>query len=144
MDVLLDAMYANLIIKNIGWLDVRIHGEGVVVSAQEEVGKWTEEDVGKVGMRRGEKGRRTTHHYPPIEYTLFVDMAESRWKAENISDVANHERIGQVVQLTCVAVLNALLEEIQPLALDRMREFAAEGLNIQVIPRDDGLPALLE
>jgi len=74
------------------------------------------------------------HHYPPIEYTLFVDMTESRWKVENISDVANHERIGQVVQLTCVAVLNALLEEIQPSALDRIREFAAEGLNIQVNP----------
>ncbi|KIM78797.1 hypothetical protein PILCRDRAFT_75151, partial [Piloderma croceum F 1598] len=65
VELLSDTMYANLIMKDIGWLDIRrIHGENVVVPAQPEqpearTGQKRKRDVGDEGK---EKGRPSSFH----------------------------------------------------------------------------------
>ena len=52
-------MYANLIMKDIGWLDIRrIHGENVVVATQPEgpearTGQKRKRDAGDEGKEKG-------------------------------------------------------------------------------------------
>jgi mediator of RNA polymerase II transcription subunit 14 len=59
VEVLSETMYANLIMKDIGWLDIRrIHGENVVVPTQPEqpearTGQKRKRDIGDEGKEKG-------------------------------------------------------------------------------------------
>lgn len=63
VDVLSDTMYANLIMKDIGWLDVkRIHGAGVVVSAPAQAGQQEIASGQKRKREVGDEGREMGRH----------------------------------------------------------------------------------